>query len=133
MKVTFINKIEFTLLDNIFNSQILSTDSIRLPFEAVWDELCIVGLAELKISQAIENKQRTSTATLTLRTADVFDTGNKKLVFLVTDIDGKKHLLGAPDLPCPIVTNEENHGTSPSETYNRVVITYKNTHIYRAV
>lgn len=122
--VKFITKVEMTTSDNVASWRILQQDKALVDIVGNMTELCCQGLSQLEISEKTDNKERIRTAKLTSTILDDISIGNKKLVFRLTDTQGKKLVLGSDERPFPIVSiSEVLSGSTQSTSKKTMTVT----------
>lgn len=122
--VKFITKVEMTTSDNVASWRILQQGKALVDIVGNMTELCCQGLSQLEISEKTDNKERIRTAKLTSTILDDISIGNKKLVFRLTDTQGKKLILGSDERPFPIVSiSEVLSGSAQSTSKKTMTVT----------
>lgn len=122
--VKFISKVEMTTSDNVASWRILQQGKALVDIVGNMTELCCQGLSQLEISEKTDNKERIRTAKLTSTILDDISIGNKKLVFRLTDTQGKKLILGSDERPFPIVSiSEVLSGSAQSTSKKTMTVT----------
>lgn len=90
-----------------------------------WQELLLVGLASLKVTDEVENGVRIYTSKLTATLCKPFLHPKRPSAFRLTDVQGKQYLLGTAQSPYPLVSQTENIGENAhSQTVDVFIIQY---------
>ena len=93
-----------------------------------WEKVTFKRPAKLEITEKVDDKVRTYTHKLTYSTCEEDIDTDTIYAYLVTDIDGRKRLLGIPSRPYPIATVSEVHPDSyGTSTLNEVAVSWTST------
>lgn len=99
-----INRVEFIETRYLSNMVLLGNDAVSLQYWRNFNELCLVGLADVEVSQAVDNGSRLTTVKLTARTTSDFAVNNRRLAWRVTTVTGEQYLIGTTEQPFPVTT-----------------------------
>lgn len=90
-----------------------------------WEEVPIVGTAQMQITDKYEGKQRLFTTTLQFLTPDLVASEGRHYCWRVTTVEGKKYLIGTDQAPFPVQANSQNFPKEyTAKSGNTVTITY---------
>ena len=93
-----------------------------------WEKVTFKRPAKLEITEKVDDKVRTYTHKLTYSTCEEDIDTDTIYAYLVTDIEGRKRLLGIPSRPYPIATVSEVHPDSyGTSTLNEVAVSWTAT------
>ncbi|MBR4553038.1 MAG: hypothetical protein IKO20_04900 [Bacteroidaceae bacterium] len=105
-----IKKIEYCAAYHLKRAIILPAQSRALIKDVMpWQEIPIVGLAEVETTEEVENGTRLSTTKLTATLCKRFQIPTRHLAFRLTDVQNNQYFLGTSDSPYPLITQKENH------------------------
>lgn len=110
-----INRVEFIETRYLSNMVLLGNSEVTLQYWRNFIELCLVGLASVDVSQAIDNGSRLTTIKLTARTTSDFDVNHRRLAWRVTTVEGDQYLIGTTEQPFPITTVANDFPDKPTE------------------
>ena len=79
-----------------------------------WQEIPIVGLAEVETNEEEENGTRLSTTELTATLCRHFQLPTTPTTFRLTDTRGTTYLLGTSEHPYPLITQTQTYAPTPS-------------------
>lgn len=99
-----IKKIEYCAAYHLKRAIFLPTQNralVRGPMP--WQEIPIVGLAQVETTEEVENGMRLSTTKLTATLCQRFQLPTRPLAFRLTDVRGNQYLLGTAESPYPLV------------------------------
>lgn len=99
-----INKVEFIETRYLSNMVLLGNNEVSLQYWRNFIELCLVGLAAVDVSQAVDNGSRLTTIKLTARTTSDFAVDNRRLAWRITTVTGDQYLIGTTEQPFPVTT-----------------------------
>lgn len=99
-----INKVEFIEARYLSNMVLLGNNEVSLQYWRNFIELCLVGLADVEVSQAVDNGSRLTTIKLTARTTSDFAVDNRRLAWRITTVTGDQYLIGTTEQPFPVTT-----------------------------
>lgn len=123
--VDYIRKIEMVDANDIASFLIIPENKVRITMSVEPKEIPIVGLAQLEISEKVENKVIISTIKLTASICNDIDLTNRKLIFKLTSTSGIVYIIGRNFRPYPIVTNSSTRPSSTSTAFKKqLLITY---------
>lgn len=113
-KTLFIKKVERCPASQMAMTEQIQDIGIRLNGCSGFENLCIIGLASVDIATKVENKQRIFTAKLEFKTID--DPGNDrdKYCYLLTDVTGRRFLIGTGERPYPMLSTSELAPNTPA-------------------
>lgn len=123
----YIRKIEYCAAYHLKRAIILPAQAIALVREPMpWQELPLVGLASLEITDEVENGVRIYTSKLTATLCKSFLHPKRSSAFRLTDVQGNQSLLGTDQSPYPLISQTESIGeNAPSHTAFVITIQYK--------
>lgn len=125
--LNFISEIQRIPVGKLPFSSLLGNKTFSLPDNLEWEKLNFKRPAKLEITEKVDDKVRTYTHKLTYSTCEDVD-AHAVYAYLLTDIDGRKRLLGIPSRPYPIATVSEIHPDSyGTSTLNEVAISWTST------
>ena len=110
-----INKVEFIETRYLSNMVLLGNDAVSLQYWRNFNELCLVGLADVEVSQAVDNGSRLTTVKLTARTTSDFAVNNRRLAWRITTVTGEQYLIGTTEQPFPVTTVGDNFPDKATE------------------
>lgn len=99
-----INKVEFIETRYLSNIVLLGNNEVTLQYWRNFIELCLVGLADVEVNQAVDNGSRLTTIKLTARTTSDFAVDNRRLAWRVSTVTGEQFLIGTTEQPFPVTT-----------------------------
>lgn len=100
-----IRKIEYCAAYHLKRAIILPAQAIALVREPMpWQELPLVGLASLEVTDEVENGVRIYTSKLTATLCKPFLHPKRPSAFRLTDVQGKLYLLGTAQIPYPLIS-----------------------------
>lgn len=99
-----INRVEFIETRYLSNMVLLGNNEVTLQYWRNFVELCLVGLADVEVNQAVDNGSRLTTIKLTARTTSDFGVDNRRLVWRVSTVTGEQFLIGTTEQPFPVTT-----------------------------
>lgn len=110
-------KIEYCAAYHLRRAIILPAQSQALVQEPMpWQEIPIVGLAQVETTEEVENGTRLSTTKLSATLCHRFQLPTTPTAFRLTDVQGKHYLLGTSEHPYPLITQTETHPNTSPET-----------------
>lgn len=115
----FINKVEVIDASSLSSSTFFN-QGVKLADGLPFEQICIVGLAEMEISDKVESKNRIFHHSLAAVMPHRFTVGNRKCCFRLTAVDGTQWLLGNADRPYPLVEFSDSY---PSESSGKCAVT----------
>lgn len=95
---------------------IIPGTGVMLNFWRNFSELPLVNLASMEVVSKIENKSRLFTTSIKALLSEHFVIANRKLVFLVTSVDGGRYLVGSNESPYPIANTTDTFPEKESDT-----------------
>ena len=113
----YIHKIEYCAAYHLRRAIILPALSQALVHEPMpWQEIPIVGLAEVETNEEVENGTRLTTTKLTATLCRHFQLPTTHTAFRLTDTRGTTYLLGTSEHPYPLITQTQTqtHASTPS-------------------
>lgn len=114
-QLLYIKKIEYCAAYHLKRAIILPAQAIALVREPMpWQELPLVGLASLEVTDEVENGVRIYTSKLTATLCKPFLHPKRPFAFRLTDVQGRQYVLGIVQLPFPLVTQTDNIPDTPS-------------------
>lgn len=116
-----INRVEFIETRYLSNIVLLDNSEVTLQYWRNFNELCLVGLADIEISQAIDNGSRLTTVRLTARTTSDFDVNHRRLAWRVTTVEGDQYLIGTTEQPYPVTTVANDFPDKPTSPSGKKV------------
>lgn len=121
-----IRKIEYCAAYHLKRAIILPAQAKALVREPMpWQELPLVGLASLEVTDEVENGVRIYTSKLTATLCKPFLHPKRPSAFRLTDVQGKQYLVGTALQPFPLVKQEESIASSAaSQTAFTITIQY---------
>lgn len=99
-----INRVEFIETRYLSNMVLLGNNEVTLQYWRNFIELCLVGLADVEVNQAVDNGSRLTTIKLTARTTSDFGVDNRRLAWRVSTVTGEQFLIGTTEQPFPVTT-----------------------------
>ena len=99
-----INKVEFIETRYLSNMVLLGNNEVTLQYWRNFIELCLVGLADVEVNQAVDNGSRLTTIKLTARTTSDFTVDDRRLAWRVSTVTGEQFLIGTTEQPFPVTT-----------------------------
>jgi len=90
------------------NENVLITDYMP------WKKICMIGLANVEVSDKVENGIRTWTTKFTATLSERFPISNVPQAFRLTDVQGNSWLVGLGERPFPIVNQTSTHSSEIS-------------------
>lgn len=106
----YIHKIEYCAAYHLRRAIILPAQRQALVREPMpWQELPIVGLAEVETNEEVENGTRLTTTKLTATLCRRFQLPTAPTAFRLTDTRGNTYLLGTAEHPYPLITQSQIH------------------------
>lgn len=126
--LNFISDIQRIPVEKLPFIVMLVDKNFSLSDDLDWEKVTFKRPAKLEITEKVDDKVRTYTHKLTYGTCEEDIDTDTIYAYLVTDIDGRKRLLGIPSRPYPIVTVSEVHPDSYStSTLNEVSVSWTAT------
>lgn len=111
----YIRKIEYCAAYHLRRAIILPAQSQALVREPIpWQEIPLVGLASLEVTDKVENGVRIYTSKLTATLCKPFLHPKRPSAFRLTDVQGKQYLLGTAQSPYPLISQIESIGENAS-------------------
>ena len=108
-QLLYIKKIEYCAAYHLKRAIILPAQAIALVREPMpWQELPLVGLASLEVTNEVDNGVRIYTSKLTATLCKPFLHPKRPSTFRLTDVQGKQYLLGTAQSPYPLITQKES-------------------------
>lgn len=122
-----IRNIEYCAAYHLKRAIILPAQAIALVREPMpWQELPLVGLASLEVTDEVDNGVRIYTSKLTATLCKQFLYPKRPSAFRLTDVQGKQYLLGTAQSPYPLISQTESiGGKSVSQTAYVITIQHK--------
>lgn len=106
-----IKKVEYCAAYHLKRVIILPAQAIALVREPMpWQELPLVGLASLEVTDEVENGVRIYTSKLTATLCKSFLHPKRPSAFRLTDVQGNQSLLGTAQSPYPLISQTESIG-----------------------
>lgn len=99
-----INRVEFIETRYLSNMVLLGNNEVTLQYWRNFIKLCLVGLADVEVNQAVDNGSRLTTIKLTARTTSDFGVDNRRLAWRVSTVTGEQFLIGTTEQPFPVTT-----------------------------
>ena len=126
--LNFITDIQRIPVENLPFDALLGNKTFSLPDNLDWEKVTFKRPAKLEITEKVDDKVRTYTHKRTYSTCEEDIDTDTIYAYLVTDIDGRKRLLGIPSRPYPIATVSEVHPDSyGTSTLNEVAVSWTAT------
>lgn len=126
--LNFISDIQRIPVEKLPFIVMLVDKNFSLSDDLDWEEVTFKRPAKLEITEKVDDKVRIYTHKLTYSTCEEDIDTDTIYAYLVTDIDGRKRLLGIPSRPYPIVTVSEVHPDSyGTSTLNEVAVSWTAT------
>lgn len=122
-----INKLEFIETRYLSNIVLLGNSQVSLQYWRNFNELCLVGLADVEVRDEIDNGSRLKAIKLTARTAEDFNVSNRRLAWRVTTVQGDRFLIGINERPYPVTTIVDNFPGKATERSGKTIIVTWNT------
>lgn len=98
-------KVEWILSPRHMRNLVLPDDHrVLLRYYRPFHALCLDGLAQVEVSEAVEDGSRLTTVRLTAHTTEDFHVDNRRLCWRVTTVDGRQYLIGLDEQPWPVAT-----------------------------
>lgn len=111
-KLNYICRVQRVLLNELPFKTLLGNKTFSLPGSDSWDEVKCLRPVKLEITDKIEDGLRLYTHKLTFRTCEEDINVRDVFAYLVTDLDGKKYLIGSGERPYPIINISDVHPDS---------------------
>ena len=109
-------KVEYCAAYHLKSAIILPAQAKALVGEPMpWQELPIVGLASLEVTDEVENGVRIYTSKLTATLCKSFLHPKRPSAFRLTDVQGKQYLLGTAKSPYPLISQALSCTTDSSK------------------
>ncbi len=119
-------KVEIASCEDLGGVEMVASSSCRLSGNVNFAEINILEQAEASITDAIENKERVYTTTLTYHTCDKTPTTDTHKVFRLTTIDGTQFLVGTHARPYAIIKESNPFPRKPGDNILKIVtVTWK--------
>lgn len=99
-----IYRVEFIETRYLSNMVLLGNNGAALKYWRNFIELCLVGLADVEVSQTVDNGSCLTTVKLTARTTSDFAVDNRRLAWRITTVTGEQYLIGTTEQPFPVTT-----------------------------
>lgn len=126
--LNFISDIQRIPVEKLPFIVMLVDKNFSLSDDLDWENVTFKRPAKLEITEKVDDKVRTYTHKLTYSTCEDDIETDTIYAYLVTDIDGRKRLLGIPSRPYPIATVSEVHPDSyGTSTLNEVAVSWTST------
>ena len=106
--LNFITDIKRIPVEKLPFDALLGNKTFSLPDNIDWEKVTFKRPAKLEIIEKVDDKVRTYTHKLTYSTCEEDIDTDTIYAYLVTDIDGRKRLLGIPSRPYPIATDRKS-------------------------
>ena len=87
------------------------------PFEA----LCLDGLAQCEVSEAVDNGCRVTTVKLTAHTPEDFHVDERRLCWRITTVEGTQYLIGLDEQPWPETTIVDTYPDKATDRSGKTV------------
>ena len=98
-------KVEWILSPRHMRNLVLLDDHrVALQYYRPFHALFLDGLAQVEVSEAVEDGSRLTTVRLTAHTTEDWHVDNRRLCWRVTTVDGRQYLIGLDEQPWPVVT-----------------------------
>lgn len=104
-----IKKVEWIETRYLKDIVITPENKVLLSYWRNFQELPIVGLAQVSTAESIDNNSRLTTVSLTALSCSRLDVGDKHLAWRVTTVVGTEYLIGINEQPYPVTTISENY------------------------
>ena len=122
----YIRKVEFCEARHLHTALLLpGSRSVLLPDPIAWEEIPAAGLAALTAEEEVSDGERVFNTSLTLRMPCPASLA-QRAAFRLTDVEGRKLLVGLAARPHPLHTQEDampERPADPSQTTLRVTWT----------
>ncbi len=99
-----IKQVEYIEARYLANIVLIGNDKVSLKYWRNFNKVCLVDLAGVDVSQAVENGSRITTVKLSAQIADDFTVDNRRLAWRVTTVEGEQYLIGTNEQPYPVTT-----------------------------
>lgn len=127
-KLAHVIKLESVPVENLSGLKPLSLHSCSVPSSVKFTEINIIDLVDVKMDDAIENKEKVYTSVVSFQTPDKIPSSGGHLAFRLTTIDGNRFLLGTSQRPYPIIKESNPFpGKVGDSTMKTVTVTWKST------
>lgn len=98
-------KVEWILSPRHMRNLVLLDDHrVVLQYYRPFHALCLDGMAQVEVSEAVDDGYRLTTVRLTAHTTEDWHVDNRRLCWRVTTVDGRQFLIGLDEQPWPVVT-----------------------------
>lgn len=98
-------KVEWILSPRHMRNLVLLDDHrVLLQYYRPFHALCLDGMAQVEVSEAVEDGSRLTSVRLTAHTTEDFHVDNRRLCWRVTTVDGRRYLIGLDEQPWPVAT-----------------------------
>lgn len=98
-------KVEWILSPRHMRNLVLLDDHrVVLQYYRPFHALCLDGMAQVEVSEAVDDGYRLTTVRLTAHTTEDWHVDNRRLCWRVKTVDGRQFLIGLDEQPWPVVT-----------------------------
>lgn len=98
-------KVEWILSPRHMRNLVLLDDHrVSLQYYRPFHALCLDGLAQVEVSEAVEDGSRLTTVRLTAHTTEDWHVDDRRLCWRVATVDGRQFLIGLDEQPWPVTT-----------------------------
>ena len=117
-----ITRVEFIETRYLHNLMLIGNNEVTLQYWRNFTELPIIGLADMEVSESIENGSRLTTVKLTARTACDYPAGApRRHAWRVTTVTGEQYLIGTTEQPFPVTLVTDSYPGKSTEPSGKTI------------
>lgn len=115
-------KVEWILSPRHMRNLVLLDDhQVVLQYYRPFQALCLDGMAQVEVSEAVDDGYRLTTVRLTAHTTEDWHVDNRRLCWRVTTVDGRQFLIGLDEQPWPVVTVADAYPDKATERSGKTI------------
>lgn len=115
-------KVEYILSPRHMRNLVLLDDHrVVLQYYRPFHALCLDGMAQVEVSEAVDDGYRLTTVRLTAHTTEDWHVDNRRLCWRVTTVDGRQFLIGLDEQPWPVVTVADAYPDKATERSGKTI------------
>lgn len=115
-------KVEWILSPRHMRNLVLLDDHrVVLQYYRPFHALCLDGMAQVEVSEAVDDGYRLTTVRLTAHTTEDWHVDNRRLCWRVTTVDGRQFLIGLDEQPWPVVTIADAYPDKATERSGKTI------------
>lgn len=115
-------KVEWILSPRHMRNLVLLDDHrVVLQYYRPFHALCLDGMAQVEVSEAVDDGYRLTTVRLTAHTTEDWHVDNRLLCWRVTTVDGRQFLIGLDEQPWPVVTVADAYPDKATERSGKTI------------